>query len=256
MRRLSPALALLSAVSCLGFASPSADRLASIAVRGHVLTAHVEGSRGAVPVVLLSGDGGWIHLAPHVAAVLASHGYYVVGIDSRAYLETFTGTGAGLSREQVPDDLATIADWAAQGGSSKPILAGVSEGAALCVLGATRVDVQRRVSGVVSFGLPPVAELAWHWKDAWIYVSHGVPNEPLFDVAAILGNVSPVPFAALYATHDEFVPAAEAERLMTHAREPRQTWTIPASNHRFSDNEAELDRRTLEATEWIRRVRP
>ena len=47
--------------------------------------------RGAgAPVIVSSGDGGWIHLGPHVAEILAARGYFVVGFDVKAYLESFT----------------------------------------------------------------------------------------------------------------------------------------------------------------------
>jgi type IV secretory pathway VirJ component len=41
-------------------------------------------------VVISSGDGGWLHLGPHVAEVLAASGYFVVGFDVKAYLSGFT----------------------------------------------------------------------------------------------------------------------------------------------------------------------
>jgi type IV secretory pathway VirJ component len=37
-----------------------------------------------------SGDGGWVHLAPHIASVLARRGFFVVGFDAKAYLAGFT----------------------------------------------------------------------------------------------------------------------------------------------------------------------
>ena len=36
----------------------------TVTVRGHVLTVHTYGARGGRPIVVSSGDGGWIHLGP------------------------------------------------------------------------------------------------------------------------------------------------------------------------------------------------
>jgi hypothetical protein len=36
------------------------------------------------------------------------------------------------------------------------------------------------------------------------------------------------------------------------AQEPTHLWIVPASNHRFSDNLAELSTRLLEALAWVR----
>jgi alpha-beta hydrolase superfamily lysophospholipase len=253
----SAALAAFLAVTatCLepsALQSAFGETAAPLAVRGHVQPLHVYGQRGGVPVVLMSGDGGWIHLAPHVATLLASRGYFVVGLDARHYLESFTTTGTTLSKADIPLDVAAVVHWAAEGGSARPVLAGVSEGAALAVLAATDPSVQHATSGVMSMGLPTVAELAWRWTDSWIYLSHGVPNEPLFGVTDVIDRVAPLPLVAIYATHDEYVSTDDARRLVAKAGEPKQLWIVPASNHRFSDNEPELDRHVLDAMVWIR----
>jgi hypothetical protein len=52
------------------------------------------------------------------------------------------------------------------------------------------------------------------------------------------------------------VSDAEARRLIDRAREPKQLWMVPASDHRFSDNASELDRRLTEAIEWVKHNTP
>src|SRR6187549_308185 len=54
----------------------------TVTIRGHKQTLHIYGGRDSDPVILSSGDGGWIHLAPHVAELLAQCGYRVIGFDS------------------------------------------------------------------------------------------------------------------------------------------------------------------------------
>src|SRR5262245_24125612 len=103
-----------------------AETIDSIALRGHRLTLHLYGVRGSPPVVLSSGDGGWMHLGPHVAEVLAERGYFVVGFDAKAYLESFTSGTAALKPEDEPGDYRVLAEYAANGGTRKPVLAGVS----------------------------------------------------------------------------------------------------------------------------------
>jgi fermentation-respiration switch protein FrsA (DUF1100 family) len=60
------------------------------------------------------------------------------------------------------------------------------------------------------------------------------------------------PLAAIHSTHDEFVPLLDAEKILAAANEPKRLWVIKASDHRFSDNQAEFDRRLLEAIAWVR----
>src|ERR1700741_3995538 len=53
-------------------------------IRGHAQSLHLYGTRGGRPVIVSSGDGGWMHLAPHVAETLAARGYFVVGLHAKA----------------------------------------------------------------------------------------------------------------------------------------------------------------------------
>jgi alpha-beta hydrolase superfamily lysophospholipase len=223
----------------------------TVTIRGQDQSLHVYGSRGGVPVIVSSGDGGWIHLGPHVAEVLAAKGFFVVGFDAKAYLEHFTSGKTTLRPEDAPGDFKVIADFAARGTNERPILIGVSEGAGLSVLAAIDPQTKTRIAGVIGLGLPELNELGWRWKDAMIYLTHGVPNEPTFSVAAVVDRLAPVPLAAIHSAHDEFVPVSEIQRVMGRAREPKKLWIIQAADHRFSDCLAEFDRCLFEAITWI-----
>jgi Bacterial virulence protein (VirJ) len=223
----------------------------TVTIRGQAQSLYLYGLRTAPPVIVSSGDGGWIHLGPHVAEVLAANGFFVVGFDVKAYLESFTFGKVTLRPEDEPRDYKVLADFAARGVTRKPILIGVSEGAGLSVLAATDPQTRSAIGGVLGLGLPNLNELGWRWRDSLIYVTHGVPNEPGFSVSAIISHVYPAPLGAIHSTQDEFVPLAEVQRVMLLAQEPKQLWVVKASDHRFSDNLAEFDRRLLEAIAWI-----
>ena len=228
----------------------------TVVIRERPQTVHVYGIRGGDPVIVSSGDGGWLHLAPHVAETLAAAGFFVVGFDTKAYLEGFTSHQSTLRPDEEPGDYRALAEFAAKGARKKPVLVGVSEGAGLSVLAATDPITKAAISGVIGLGLPDVNELAWRWKDALIYLTHAVPNEPTFSAAAIVDKISPIPLAAIQSTHDEFVPLSEAQRNLDRANPPKKLWAIEASDHRFSNNLAELDRRLLEAIQWVMQNQP
>ena len=133
---------------------------------------------------------------------------------------------------------------------------GVSEGAALSVLAATDAAAKPAIAGVIGLGVSDRNELAWRWNDSVIYLTHRVPNEPTFSVAALVGKVAPVPLAEIHSTSDEFMPLADAQKMLQNANPPRQLWVVPAADHRFSNNLAELDRRLLEAIDWVKRNQP
>jgi fermentation-respiration switch protein FrsA (DUF1100 family) len=244
----------LAWVDCLivSVAAPAdAQSVETVTIRGKPQTVRIYGVRGRPPVIVSSGDGGWMHLGPHVAEVLAAHGYFVVGFDSRAYLSSFTSGKVTLKPEDEPGDYRVLASFAARGSNQRPVLIGVSEGAGLSVLAATDAATKSVISGVIGLGLPDMNELGWRWSDAAIYFTHADPNEPLFSVAKVIDHVSPLPLAAIHSTQDEFVPLDEIKRVMAAAREPKQLWIVKASNHRFSDNVTEFDRRLLEAMSWV-----
>jgi type IV secretory pathway VirJ component len=236
---------------CLAASAAVAQSLEAVTIRGKPQMVHVYGVRGRPPVVVSSGDGGWMHLGPHVAEVLAAHGYFVVGFDVKAYLSSFTAGKVTLKPEDEPGDYRILAKLAAQGTNQRPVLVGVSEGAGLSVLAAAADATKAVISGVIGLGLPDKNELGWRWTDTSIYFTHASPNEPMFSSAKVIDHVSPLPMAAIHSTQDEFVPLDEIRRVMAAARDPKQLWIVKASNHRFSDNLAEFDRRLLEAMAWI-----
>lgn len=245
---------LLVTASCTIMRSDAwAQTRQTVTIRGQAQSLHVYGARGGIPVIVSSGDGGWVHLGPHVAEVLAAKGFFVVGFDVKAYLEGFTSGNTTLRPQDEPNDYKVIVEFTARGSKDKPILIGVSEGAGLSVLAASDPRMKTAIAGVIGLGLPDLNELGWRWKDALIYVTHRTPDEPTFRVSAIVDRMAPVPLGAIHSTHDEFVPVAEVQRLLDRASEPKKLWIINAANHRFSDNLAEFDRCLLEAITWITR---
>ena len=240
----------------LGWAQPAHAHSAvstteTLTIRGHKQTLHIYGSRTGDPVILSSGDGGWIHLAPHVAELLAQFGYRVIGFDSRAYLSSFTSNAGTLQQNDVIDDYGALVTYASQKGKRPPLLIGVSEGAGLSVLAASGRQINPLVDGVIGIGLGNMNELGWRWTDATIYLTHHLPNEPLFSALSLVNRLSPLPLALIHSLHDEYAPAADAYRIVHAATGPAKLWSINASNHRFEGSTGEFDRRLLEAIEWV-----
>jgi alpha-beta hydrolase superfamily lysophospholipase len=248
-------LTTIALAACAGVRTP-AQTLQTLTLRGHAQTLHMYGPAGGDPVVVSSGDGGWVHLGPHIAEALAQHGYRVIGFDVRAYLTGFTSGTTTLDPGDEPKDYAVLARFAQAASGKKPVLIGVSEGGALSVLGATDPETKKLITGVLGVGLPDRAELGWRWQDAVIYLTHKLPKEPTFSTADVAANVAPVPLAAIHSTNDEFVPLADVQRVVNNAREPKRLWTINASNHRFSNNLPEFNARLFEAIDWIKQNAP
>jgi hypothetical protein len=234
-------------------ASPSlCESLKTINIRGQEQQLHLLGPQNGTPIILSSGDLGWAGLVVHVAEVLSARGYCIIGLNSKEYLGSFTNRNSTLNPKDVPGDFGILVNLASNLNSSRPILAGISEGAGLSVLAASEPAVKQGIQGILALGLPDQNELGWKWQDFTIWVTKKVPNEPSFMVEDIIARVSPAPLAEIHSTHDEFLPLEKAKLMLALAGEPKRMWVIEAANHRFSDNREELDRRIFEALEWIK----
>jgi len=232
-------------------ASCSSQSQTGINIRGKLQQLVLYGTRGNPPIVLSSGDLGWAGLVEHVAEFLSGRGYFIVGVNSKAYLSSFTTKTSALNPQDVPRDYQALVDFARQGNSAKPLLAGVSEGAGLSVLAATEASIKAGISGILALGLPDQNELGWKWQDFTIWITKRSPNEPSFMVEDIIQRISPTPLAEIHSSHDEFLPLEQAKAMFSRASEPKRMWVIEAANHRFSNNRGELDLRILEALRWI-----
>ncbi len=244
------ALALLVVLLTLPGRVAASTAESAVAIRGKAFTLRWEGPPSGDPILVLSGDGGWVHLGPQAAQFLAGLGYRVAGFDTKDYLERFTEGRRTLTEADVPRDLKVVIEAVARDGC-RPILVGVSEGAGLAVLAASHPDVKGSVRGVIGLGLGDLNELGWRLRDAIIYLTKGMPAEPTFRVTDHVASLAPLPLAAIASTRDEFVPAAEVLRVMAAAREPKRLWIVPASDHRFSDNQRELQARLVDAIAWV-----
>src|SRR5690349_7999390 len=149
-------LATLTLASILPFGAT--DTLRTVSLGGHEQKLHMYGPETGRPVILASGDGGWMHLAPHLAALLASRGYFVIGLDARSYLSS-GGAKQALTTHAIASDYAALLSMFAAG-DRRVILAGVSEGAGLSVVAGSDPNNQSRIAGVMTFGLGERNELA------------------------------------------------------------------------------------------------
>jgi virulence protein VirJ len=237
----------------LAVASAAAsDSTSTVFLRGKSQTLHLYGSPSGAPVVVTSGDGGWIHLGPDVARHLASQGYSVFGFDAKAYLTSFTEGEKTLAPGDVPGDFRVIVEAARQGRNVRVPLVGVSEGAGLSVLAASDPALQPLLAGVVGLGLPEVNELGWRWRDQVIYITKKAPKEPSFSASAFVPRLGSVRLVAIHSTHDEFVPLEEVKKVVEPLTPARKLWLIEATDHRFSGNTDEMHRRLIEALEWFK----
>jgi alpha-beta hydrolase superfamily lysophospholipase len=190
-------------------------------------------------------------VAPLVTKVLVDSGHYVVGVDCKAYLSSFTDGQKTLTTSDVPEDYRVFVDAARDGRDRRVFLAGASEGAGLSVLAASGATLKPSLEGVIGLGLPELNELGWRFRDQMIYLTHRVPREPLFHSSEFVPLLAPVPLALIQSTHDDFVPPEVTQLFMTLPGGPKRLWSIDAKSHSFGGSEDEFRKAVGEALAWL-----
>jgi fermentation-respiration switch protein FrsA (DUF1100 family) len=236
----------------VGHAAVHAPGRNSVLLRGQAQDVYFYPARGSSrgPVLFVPGDGGWYGFAIDLAQVMAQAGYDVYGIDTKRYLESFTGKTT-LVETDVMSDFRQIAMWIAQGQAGKVSLVGWSEGAGLCLLEAASPAAKQLFSGLITLGLPEENVLGWRMVDYLAWLTKKTPNEPVFHSVDYIGRVTPLPLLMLQSTRDEYVSLDKSREMFASASEPKRFSAVPANNHRFDGNQKELFRLIEEGLRWL-----
>jgi len=200
--------------------------------------------------LFVPGDGGWRGFAINIAEVIAHAGYDVYGLDTKRYLESFTGK-IPLREADVMSDFREIAKWIVHGQARKVSLVGWSEGAGLCLLGAASAEGKDVFTGLITLGLPAENILGWRPVDYLSWITKKTPNEPIFRSKDYIHRVSPLRLWMLQSTNDEYVALDTSRALFSAALEPKRFVAVEASNHRFEGNQAQLFHLIQEALRWL-----
>jgi pimeloyl-ACP methyl ester carboxylesterase len=222
-----------------------------VTIRGQVEKIYfyrAEGTGTHRKILFAPGDGGWRGFAITIAEQLAKAGYDVYGIDTRRYLESFTGPTV-LSTGQISEDFKQVARWIQQGGQERILLVGWSEGAGLEL--AATAENQNIFDGLLAIGMPEYNVLAWHWTDFGAQITKTLPHEPTFKSADFVARVSPLPLFVIASTSNEYITPEGTRALFSQAREPKRLVLIDARDHKYSGNTQSFFRALREGLTWI-----
>jgi fermentation-respiration switch protein FrsA (DUF1100 family) len=206
--------------------------------------------RQHVSVLFAPGDGGCRGFAITITEKLAKSGYDAFCLDTRRYLESFTG-GQPLTTVEIASDFGEIARWVQQGKRERILFAGWSEGAGLGLAAMADPANQAIFDGLIAIGTPEVNILAWHWTDIGASITHRLPHEPTFRSAAFMPQVSPLPLFLIASTSDEYISTEATRALFSAAREPKRLAIINGRDHKYGGNTDGFFRTLHEALLWI-----
>jgi pimeloyl-ACP methyl ester carboxylesterase len=202
-------------------------------------------------VLFAPGDGGWRGFAVTIAEELAKAGYDVYGVDTRHYLQSFTGP-AVLTTAEIASDFKQMAEWVRQGEQERVLFVGWSEGAGLGLAATSDAADKEVFAGLVAIGTGEQNILALRWTDIRAEVTKSLPHEPTFNSAEFVGRVSPLPLFLIASTSDEYVTPETTRSLFSAARDPKRLVMINAHDHKYSGNANEFFRALREGLVWIR----
>lgn len=209
-----------------------------------------EGPLQHLRILFAPGDGGCGGFAKTITEKLAKSGFDAFCLDTRHYLESFTG-GQALSTTQIASDFGEIARWVQQGGPDRILLVGWSEGAGLGLAAMADPPNRQIFDGLVAIGTPEVNILAWHWTDIGASIRHKPPHEPTFRSADFMDKVSPRPLFLIASTSDDYISTEATRALFSRAHEPKRLAIITARDHKYSGNTDAFFRTLREALNWI-----
>ncbi len=224
-----------------------------VTIRGQRQTIYfyaAEGTGRHRKILFAPGDGGWRGFAITITEELAKAGYDVYCIDTRRYLESFTGPVV-LSTTEVSSDFNQLARWIQQGSQEPVLLVGWSEGAGLGLAAIADAANQTIFDGLVAIGTPEYNILAWRWTDIGAEITKTLPHEPTFKSADFMARVSPLPLFVIASTSNEYVTPEATRALFSAAREPKRLVMIDARDHKYSGNTESFFRALREGLNWI-----
>jgi pimeloyl-ACP methyl ester carboxylesterase len=228
-----------------------------VTIRGQrqfVYSYFAEGTGRHPKVLFVPGDGGWRGFAITITEELAKAGYDVYCLDTRRYLESFTGS-AVLSTAEISSDFNHMARWIQQGGQESLLLVGWSEGAGLGLAALAEAANQKTFDGLVAIGTPEYNILAWHWTDIGAEITKTLPHESTFKSADFMAKVSPLPLFVIASTSNEYVTPEATRSLFAAACEPKRLVMIDARDHKYSGSTESFFRALREGLNWIQQQR-
>jgi dienelactone hydrolase len=252
MKGLTLLVAGFCIFSGIGQAAPHVPGRNSVWLRGQSQDVYFYPAQGSAhgSVLFVPGDGGWRGFAIDLAQVMAKAGYDVYGLDTKRYLESFSGK-ATLHETDVMNDFRETAVWIAQGRGTRVSLVGWSEGAGLCLLGASSPEGKSLFTGLITLGLPEQNILEWRLVDYLSWITKKTPNEPVFHSIDYISRVTPLRLWMLQSTQDEYVPLDKSREMFAAALQPKRFSAIEATNHRFDGNQQELFHLMEEGLKWL-----
>jgi type IV secretory pathway VirJ component len=205
-------------------------------------------------VVFATGDGGWRGKDRDAWEHLIHLGYPLAGFSAPSYLQHITKHTHATTPADVARDYASMIATAKIRLGLPPetptILLGVSRGSGLSVAAAGEPDAIPTLAGVVAVALTREEEYVQRPKRRRKAPQED-PEMQMLDTYEYLARLQKVPVSIIQSTHDDYLSAEEARRLLGPDTALHQLHPIPSKNHSFSDARAPLYDQMERSLAWV-----
>jgi hypothetical protein len=207
------------------------------------------------PLILYAtGDGGWRGKDRDAFERMTGWGYPMAGFSAPNYLRHLVRHTHETTPPDVARDYARIIRIAkARMGIAAEvptILVGVSRGSGLAVAAAGEPSLQPSLAGVVAVALTREEEYVHRLKR-----KRTAPQEPpelvMLDNYEYLPRLRNLPLSIIQSTHDDYLPAEEARRLLGPDSALRRLKPIASKNHSFTDAREPMYTELQASLSWV-----
>jgi hypothetical protein len=207
-------------------------------------------------ILYATGDGGWRGKDRDAFEQMTAWGYPIAGFSAPNYLKhvvkhTHQTTPADVARDY--ERIISLAKGRMDiAGDVPTILVGVSRGSGLAVAAAGEVSLQSSLAGVVAVALTREEEYVHRLKRRR-KAPQAPPEMVMLDNYEYLPRLRNLPLSIIQSTHDDFLPAEEARRLLGPDSGIRQLHPIKSKNHSFTDARELLYTQLKSSIAWVAR---
>jgi hypothetical protein len=209
------------------------------------------------PLVLFAtGDGGWRGKDKDAFERMTTWNYPLVGFSTLSYLTWIIHHTHATTPPDVARDYMRLIEVAKRQmglpDGVPTILVGISRGSGLAVAAAGEPELQPLLAGVVAVALTREEEYVQRPKRRR-HPSAPDPELVMQDNYEYLPRLRALPLSIIQSTHDDYLPAEEARRLLGPDTALRQLHPIASKNHSFTDAREAMYSQLQESLSWVSR---
>jgi hypothetical protein len=238
----------------------------SITFYDHPLAVHLARPAGLQPgtplLLYATGDGGWRGKDAESYRHMIRWGYPVAGFSAPSYLAHVGFVSGTTTPARLARDYQRLIEFAKTAlrlsADTRTILVGVSRGAGLSVVAASRPDLHAELAGVLAVALTKEEEYVRQYRVRRGKSPSDMPRREVieFQTYEHLDRLRDLPLVVIQSTGDDYLPAESARTLFGADTSLRKFYAIESRDHSFTDARDEMFEQMAASLSWMTNLTP